>query len=273
MFIFTQSLLWVVYLQHVASNIIPQIPAQSVKCVSDLEKRKSKFKRLLCITTNHRGALTYLLWGQDAVEAVQQYLETNRNGLSSVQDQGAQVEHHPRKSHLHWTTAGGRLGLELLQCWRGKYSFQVLYLYKWKMSYISDNLVIKKYTKRSTVIRCLWRPATGMTHLFVRATDVCLPSTHCNICVCECTDAYSRCSHWCDDSDTWLHVTIVTAHICTLRANMTTDILSRSLFSTTSRYKKKPTPTQYLASSDTWPLFYISKSTVLFIEIYLTQFN
>lgn len=121
-----------------------------------------------------------------------------------------------------------------------KLSVQVLYLYKWKMSYIIDNLVIKKYIKRSKVTRCLWRPATGTTHLFVKATDVCLPSTHCNIGVCECADAHSRCSHWCDDSDTWLHVTVVTAHICTLRVSMTTDILSRSLlFSTTSYYKKR----------------------------------
>lgn len=29
-----------------------------------------------------------------------------------------------------------------------------------------------------------------------------------------CADAPSRCSHWCDDSDTWLHVTVATEHIC-----------------------------------------------------------
>lgn len=64
----------------------------------------------------------YLVWGEDAVETIQQYFESNRNGLSSVEDQGAQVEHQPREGHLHWATGGGLLGLkmELLQCWRGR---------------------------------------------------------------------------------------------------------------------------------------------------------
>ena len=64
----------------------------------------------------------YLFWGEDAVEAVQQDFQADGNGLSSVQDQGAQVEHEPGKGHLHWAAAGGQLGLkvELLQRWRGK---------------------------------------------------------------------------------------------------------------------------------------------------------
>lgn len=31
--------------------------------------------------------------------------------------------------------------------------------------------------------------------------------------VCVCADALSRCSRWCDDSDTWLHVTVATEYI------------------------------------------------------------
>ena len=33
------------------------------------------------------------------------------------------------------------------------------------------------------------------------------------IYACVCADALSRCSLWCDDSDTWLHVTLATEHI------------------------------------------------------------
>lgn len=116
-----------VHLQHVPSNIIPQTPAQCVQDVSDLMETNSKLLHITVLQYTNTAAPTntqylYLVWGEDAVETIQQDFESDRNGLSSVEDQGAQVEHQPRKGHLHWATGGRLLGLtmELLQGWRGR---------------------------------------------------------------------------------------------------------------------------------------------------------
>lgn len=55
----------------------------------------------------------YLIGGQDAVEAVQQDLQPHRNRLSSIENQGAQVQHWPRQGHLHWAAARQLLSLKV----------------------------------------------------------------------------------------------------------------------------------------------------------------
>lgn len=114
----------VCYLQHVPSHIVPQTPAQCVQYVADLRRTKRREQTFASVYWDgcSGGAVENLIWGEDAVETVQQDLQLDGNRLSSIQDQGAQVEHQPGKSHFHWAAARGWLGLEveLLHGWRGR---------------------------------------------------------------------------------------------------------------------------------------------------------